>query len=60
MGDNQLCRAAAGKCIGEIRDAIGPNIFNGRLEDDQKELLARSKDVPVLSGTVFLTLLPEL
>ena len=49
---NQLCRAAAGRCVGAIRDCIGPGIFGGRLTEEQKAIMERSQDVPPLAGTI--------
>uniref|UniRef100_A0A061QRH4 Arm repeat-containing protein n=1 Tax=Tetraselmis sp. GSL018 TaxID=582737 RepID=A0A061QRH4_9CHLO len=33
---HQLAEVAAGECIGAIRDLLGPNIFAGRLSDQQQ------------------------
>ena len=48
--DNQLCKAAAGQCIGAIRDCIGPGIFAGRLTAEQKAGMEASQDVPPVAG----------
>ncbi|KAI7841245.1 hypothetical protein COHA_005082 [Chlorella ohadii] len=47
---HRLCEAAAGRCIGALRDLIGPNIFAGRLSDDQRQLMQSSPDVPPPAG----------
>ncbi|KAG7667191.1 hypothetical protein NADE_003012 [Nannochloris sp. 'desiccata'] len=47
---HRLCEAAAGQCIGKLRDLIGPGIFEGRLDDDQKILLHTSSDIPPPQG----------
>jgi len=49
---HRLCEAAAGRCIGEIRDLIGPGIFEGRLSDDQKHAMRTSHDVPRPKGAL--------
>lgn len=58
--ENQLCRAAAGRCLAAIRDCLGPGIFAGRLDDRQKTLMDKSPEVPPLagirSGVCFTTL----
>jgi hypothetical protein len=43
---HRLCEAAAGRCIGDLRDFIGPNIFAGRLDDEMKKLMVQSPNVP--------------
>lgn len=43
---HRLCEAAAGRCIGDLRDIIGPNIFAGRLDDGMIRLMAQSPSVP--------------
>lgn len=48
--EHQLCRAAAGKCAGRLRDFVGPGIWAGHLSDDQAAAMARSPDVPVPTG----------
>ncbi|KAK9917751.1 hypothetical protein WJX75_007815 [Coccomyxa subellipsoidea] len=48
--DHQLCRAAAGKCAGRLRDFVGPGIWAGHLTDDQAAAMARSPDVPAPAG----------
>lgn len=57
--DHQLCRAAAGKCVGRLRDFVGPGIWAGHLTDDQAAAMARSPDVPAPAGDppfiLFLT-----
>jgi hypothetical protein len=47
---HRLCEAAAGQCIGKLRDLIGPGIFEGRLDDDQKIVLRNSSDIPPPQG----------
>lgn len=47
---HRLCEAAAGRCIGEIRDLIGPGIFEGRLSEEQKDAVRGSADVPPPRG----------
>ena len=48
--ENQLCRAAAGACLGAFRDAMGPRILGGRLSEQQQAVMAASPDVPPPSG----------
>lgn len=36
---NQLCEAAAGRCIGFFRDWLGPTILRGRLDELQRRQL---------------------
>ncbi|KAL4425118.1 hypothetical protein ABPG77_008223 [Micractinium sp. CCAP 211/92] len=47
---HRLCEAAAGRCIGALRDLIGPGIFAGRLSDEQRRLMESSPDVPPPAG----------
>lgn len=47
---HQLCRAAAGRCAGALRDFVGPGIFAGHLTDEQAALLASSPEVPAPRG----------
>ena len=47
---HRLCEAAAGQCIGKIRDLIGPGIFQGRLDNEQKDLLLACPDIPPPQG----------
>ena len=47
---NRLCEVAAGRCIGELRDLIGPGIFEGRLDEEQKQLLHSSSEIPMPRG----------
>ena len=49
-GENQLCRAAAGACLGVLRDTLGPSIFAGRLDERQQAAMASSRDVPAPAG----------
>ena len=49
-GDHALCRAAAGRAVGALRDRIGPRVFAGRLDDTQRRLLDSSPDVPPPAG----------
>ncbi len=51
--DHQLCRAAAGRCIGQLRDFVGPGIWAGHLTDSQAAAMARSPDVPAPAGECF-------
>lgn len=48
--EHQLCRAAAGRCIGQLRDFVGPGIWAGHLTDDQAAAMARSPDIPAPAG----------
>ncbi len=48
--ENQLCRAAAGRCVGAIRDCIGPGILAGRITQEQRASMEGSQDVPPLAG----------
>ena len=43
---HQLAEVAAGKCLGALRDLVGPSILAGRLTEEQRELMARSVNVP--------------
>lgn len=47
---HQLCRAAAGACLGALRDWLGPRILAGRLSDAQAAAMAASPDVPPPAG----------
>ena len=47
---HRLCESAAGYCIAQIRDFIGPGIFEGRLTDDQKSILHINQDIPPPKG----------
>lgn len=49
---HRLCEAAAGKCIGRMRDMVGPGIFAGRLTEEQRAAMAASDDVPPASGAL--------
>lgn len=49
-GDHALCRVAAGAALGGLRDRLGPRIFAGRLDDDQRRALEASGDVPPAGG----------
>lgn len=53
--ENQLCRAAAGNCLGRFRDELGPRIFAGRLTQEQQAVMASSPDVPPPSGATLFT-----
>ncbi|CAD7696000.1 unnamed protein product [Ostreobium quekettii] len=44
--DNQLEAVAAGEAIGAVRDMLGPNIFRGRLTDEQCQMLDTNHNVP--------------
>lgn len=48
--EHQLCRTAAGACIGALRDFVGPGIFAGHLTEEQAVLLNNSPDVPSPGG----------
>lgn len=43
---HQLSEVAAGTCIGQIRDFLGPRIFAGRLADAQRAAMASDANVP--------------
>eukprot|EP00887_Chlorella_sp_A99_P007146 scaffold2.g7146.t1 len=47
---HRLCEAAAGRCIGALRDFIGPGIFAGRLTERQRQLMQQSPEVPPPAG----------
>jgi hypothetical protein len=47
---HQLCAAAAGQCLGSLRDLLGPRILAGRLTEEQQRLMQASPDVPLPSG----------
>jgi hypothetical protein len=47
---HQLCRTAAGRCAGALRDSVGPGIFAGHLTEEQAVLLGNSPDVPAPKG----------
>jgi ferredoxin len=47
---HRLCEAAAGRCIGALRDLIGPGIFAGRLTEEQARAMETSQDVPPPGG----------
>ena len=36
---HRLCEAAAGQCIGKLRDWMGPAIFAGRLSEEQRRAM---------------------
>ncbi|PSC73633.1 ARM repeat-containing [Micractinium conductrix] len=57
---NRLCEAAAGRCIGSLRDLIGPGIFAGRLSEQQRHLLESSPDVPPPGGRFAAPVTPNL
>lgn len=46
VSGHQLCEAAAGNCLGQLRDWLGPNIFASRLSPDQQRLML-NRLVPV-------------
>lgn len=48
--DHQLARAAAGDCVGFLRDDLGPGIFSGRLTEEQRAGMEASPDVPRPAG----------
>ncbi len=54
--EHQLCRAAAGKCAGALRDFVGPGIFAGHLSDAQAASMSGNPDVPPPSGVALLPL----
>eukprot|EP00892_Ulva_mutabilis_P004621 jgi/Ulvmu1/2530/UM138_0035.1 len=43
---NQLCEAAAGKCVAFFRDWLGPSILMGRLDDMQKQQMQSCDAIP--------------
>lgn len=47
---HQLAEVAAGECIGAIRDMLGPNIFAGRLTDEQQQLMRSNLNIPPEGG----------
>lgn len=47
---HQLAEAAAGRCIGRLRDWLGPKIFAGRLDDAQREALDSDANIPPSVG----------
>ena len=47
---HQLCRTAAGACLGALRDWLGPRILAGRLSVAQAAAMAASPDVPPPAG----------
>jgi len=49
--EHRLCQVAAGLCIAQIRDLLGPRIFEGRLNEEQRRLLHEHPDIP--SSTKF-------
>ncbi len=51
---HQLCRDAAGACLGALRDWLGPRILAGRLSDAQAAAMAASPDVPPPTGMLTL------
>ncbi|KAK9826799.1 hypothetical protein WJX81_002074 [Elliptochloris bilobata] len=51
---HQLCRVAAGACLGALRDWLGPRILAGRLSDAQVAAMAASPDVPPPAGVYAL------
>ena len=50
--EHQLCRTAAGACVGALRDFVGPGIFAGHLTEEQAVLLDNSPDVPSPGGAI--------
>lgn len=58
--EHQLCRAAAGKCIGQLRDFVGPGIWAGHLTEGQATAMARSPDVPAPAGECLSATLSSL
>jgi len=51
---HQLCRDAAGACLGALRDWLGPRILSGRLSEAQAAAMAASPDVPPPTGALTL------
>ena len=49
----QTTAAAAGEFVGQVRDLLGPNIWAGRLTEEQRSAQASSPHVPPPTG-VFL------
>jgi hypothetical protein len=43
---HQLAEVAAGKCLGALRDLIGPSVFAGRLTEEQREVMGSNINVP--------------
>jgi hypothetical protein len=43
---HQLTEAAAGRCVGAMRDLLGRTMFAGRLSDEQAVALDRDPNVP--------------
>ena len=46
----QTTAAAAGEFIGQVRDLLGPNIWAGRLSQEQRQSQASSPHVPPPTG----------
>eukprot|EP00878_Enallax_costatus_P010189 GHUV01010637.1.p2 GENE.GHUV01010637.1~~GHUV01010637.1.p2 ORF type:complete len:334 (+),score=84.12 GHUV01010637.1:2064-3065(+) len=47
---HQLAEAEAGKCIGALRDLIGPRIFAGRLDDAQRRAMDTNPNILPTKG----------
>ena len=50
--DHPLAAHAAGGAVAAIRDTIGPNILNGRLDEAEREVVRRSPYVPAGRGVM--------
>ena len=50
----QTTAAAAGEFIGQVRDLLGPNIWAGRLTQEQQQAQASSPHVPPPTGEPHL------
>lgn len=48
--EHRLCQVAAGSCIAQIRDFLGPRIFESRLNEAQCRLMHDHPDVPAASS----------
>lgn len=49
----QTTAAAAGEFVGQVRDLLGPNIWGGRLTQEQQAAQISSPHVPPPSGELF-------
>jgi hypothetical protein len=47
---HRLCEVAAGRCVGRLRDLVGPGVFAGRLTEEQRAAMEASADVPPPGG----------
>ena len=53
----QTTAAAAGEFVGKVRDLLGPNIWAGRLTQEQQQAQASSPHVPPPAGNSPLPVL---